>query len=92
MDVFDTSVIEYSASVRKGRQLGLGAVMDLAMIWGQELGVGELDVSILNEDGVGVTFHCEANLSLGNVDSISPGQVNARKFVSFQEFCYFYFS
>ena len=67
--------------------MGLGAVLDLTMLVGQDMGLGGIDVSILNEVGFDVSIYCELTLAPGHVKAVSPGNFNARDLVAFPIFC-----
>ena len=88
VDEFDVIVIEERAGVRRGIQLVLGTILYLEMLVGKDLGIGGIDVAILGEDGFDVTVHHEANLELGHVKAVSPGEFNVHKLVAFPLFCY----
>ena len=68
--------------------MGLGIVLYLTMILGQDLGIDGLDVAILDEDGCDVAVHCKAYLAPGHVKAVSPGEADDHELVPLSIFYY----
>ena len=85
---FNTRFIDDRAGVIRGLHMGLGVVLYLTMILGQDLGIDGLDVAILDEDGCDVAVHCEVYLAPGHVKDVSLGEVYDRELVPLQIFYY----
>ena len=52
------------------------------------MGLGGIGFAILDEEGFDVTIHREANLAIGHVEALIPGEVNDRELFSFPVLCY----
>ena len=52
------------------------------------MGLGGIGFAILDEEGFDVTIHREANLAIGHVEALIPGEVDDHELFPFPVLCY----
>ena len=52
------------------------------------MGLGGIGFAILDEEGFDVIIHCEANLAIGHVEALIPGEVDDHELFPFPVLCY----